>query len=221
MLSRISRFCRLFIMAPETSFVDTATAEVNDACRNEASADVGVAYDDLQWYAMRDLKRANAKMPAYKLLRQSGFEVFTPMRWHLVTKHGRREREEVPCIPDLLFVHASADELDPVVEATPTLQYRYERGRGYRTPMTVRRVDMQRFILAVRATEEPRYYSPDEITPDMYGRRVLIVGGPLDGLEGRLLKARGTRRRHLLIDLAQLLTVAVEVAPEFIRLLPE
>jgi hypothetical protein len=87
--------------------------------------------------------------------------------------------------------------------------------------MTVRRVDMQRFILAVRATEEPRYYSPDEITPDMYGRRVLIVGGPLDGLEGRLLKARGTRRRHLLIDLAQLLTVAVEVAPEFIRLLPE
>lgn len=55
----------------------------------------------------------------------------------------------------------------------------------------------------------------------MYGRRVLIVGGPLDGLEGRLLKARGTRRRHLLIDLAQLLTVAVEVAPEFIRLLPE
>ena len=58
--------------------------------------------------------------------------------------------------------------------------------------MTVRRVDMQRFILAVRATEEPRYYSPEEITPDMYGRRVLIVGGPLDGLEGRLLKARGT-----------------------------
>lgn len=179
-------------MLSETSLSDTATAEVSDDCHNG----VEVTEDGTQWYAMRDLKRANAKMPAYKLLRESGFEVFTPMRWRLVTKSGRREREEVPCIPDLLFVHACADELDPVVEATPTLQYRYERGRGYRTPMTVRRVDMQRFILAVRATEEPRYYSPDEITPDMYGRRVLIVGGPLDGLEGRLLKARGTRRRR-------------------------
>ena len=107
-------------MLSETSLSDTATAEVSDDCHNG----VEVTEDGTQWYAMRDLKRANAKMPAYKLLRESGFEVFTPMRWRLVTKSGRREREEVPCIPDLLFVHACADELDPVVEATPTLQYR-------------------------------------------------------------------------------------------------
>ena len=31
------------------------------------------------WYAMRDLKRSNALLPAYKQLSQAGMEVFTPM----------------------------------------------------------------------------------------------------------------------------------------------
>ena len=54
---------------------------------------------------MRDLKRANAKVPAYKLLEEMKMEVFVPMKWHLVTRKGMRIREEVPFIQDLLFVH--------------------------------------------------------------------------------------------------------------------
>ena len=35
------------------------------------------------WYVMRDLKRANAKLPAYKQLLNEHFEVFTPMKEQL------------------------------------------------------------------------------------------------------------------------------------------
>ena len=33
----------------------------------------------MHWYVMRDLKRPNAKLPAYKQLSDEHIEVFTPM----------------------------------------------------------------------------------------------------------------------------------------------
>ena len=35
----------------------------------------------MHWYVMRDLKRPNAKLPAYKQLSDEHLEVFTPMQW--------------------------------------------------------------------------------------------------------------------------------------------
>ena len=94
----------------------------------------------------------------------------------------------------------------------------YVRG-GYRIPMTVRDADMQRFIHAVESSESPRYYTPDEISSDMIGRKVRIIGGFLDGYEGYLQKLQGSRIRRLFIGLPNLLTASVEVQPEYILFL--
>lgn len=172
------------------------------------------------WYVMRDLKRANAKQPAYQYLQSQALEVFTPMKWRLSTRQGKRIREEVPFIQDLLFVHATRMCLDPFVETVSTLQYRYSRGAAYCEPMTVPVREMERFIRAVGSSECPCYYLPEEITPAMHGRRIRIVGGPLDGQEGCLLTTRGSRVKRLLVELPQLLAVSVEVQPEYIQLIP-
>ena len=174
--------------------------------------------DRLQWFAMRDLKRRNAKLPAYKLFIGLGIEVFTPMVWKLSVKHGKRCREKVPFMQDLLFVHGMREAVDPVVEKHDTVQYRYVRG-GYKIPMTVREADMQRFIHAVESTENPRYFTPDEVTADMIGREVRIIGGPLDGYEGHLQKMQGARIKRFFVELPGLLTASVEVQPEYIQLL--
>ena len=173
--------------------------------------------DRPQWFVMRDLKRWNAKLPAYGLFGGLGMEVFTPMVWKLVTRHGKRIRKQVPFMQDLLFVHGTRQAVDPVVERHDTLQYRYVRG-GYKVPMTVREADMQRFIRAVEASDSPRYYAPGEITPNMIGRKVRIVGGPLDGYEGHLQKMQGAHAKRLLVEIPNLLAAAVEVQPEYIQL---
>lgn len=170
-----------------------------------------------RWFVMRDLKRTNARRPAYKMLAEYNVEVFTPMKWRLSVRRGKRIREEIPFLQDLLFVRATHDILDPIVASVPTLQYRFLRNT-YREPMTVPEGDMQRFICAVNASDSPSYYLPEEITPAMYGRRIRIVGGPLDGYEGSLLTTRGSRVKRLLIELPRLLAVAVEVSPEYIQL---
>ena len=174
--------------------------------------------DRSQWFVMRDLKRRNAKLPAYELFKGFGIKVFTPMVWKLVVRHGKRCREEVPFMQDLLFVHDTRLAVDPIVEKYDTVQYRYVRG-GYKVPMTVRDNDMQRFIHAVESTENPRYYTPEEISSDMIGKKVRIVGGPLDGYEGCLQKMQGARIKRLFVELPNLLAAAVEVNPEYIQVL--
>ena len=173
--------------------------------------------EEVRWFVMRDLKRTNAKLPAYKLLDGKKMEVFVPMKWHLVTRKGVRVREEVPFIQDLLFVHETQNNLDAVVEKIPTLQYRWLRNT-WREPMTVADTDMERFINAVNASEFPQYYLPEEVTPAMYGRKIRIIGGTLDGYEGRLMTTRGSKVKRLLVELKGFLAVGVDVNPEYIRI---
>lgn len=171
-----------------------------------------------QWFVMRDLKRGNAKQPAYKLLDELKIGFFTPMVWKLRIRQGKRIRQQVPFIPDLLFVYDSRKVLDPIVERIATLQYRFVKG-GNHQPMTVRNADMERFIRAVDAMNNPCFYTPEELKPDMLGKNVRIVGGLLDGYEGRLQKMQGSRIKRLFVELPNFLTAAVEVQPEFIQLL--
>lgn len=168
---------------------------------------------------MRDLKRPNALRPAYLELSEAGFEVFTPMRNVLKVQRGIRQRSQVPFINDLLFVHSSRKELDPVVASTPTLQYRFVRGAAANTPTVVRSADMDRFIKAVKTVDNPAFLSPDEISPAMLKRQIRIVGGPLDGYEGTLITVRGSKVKKILVDLPGLIATAIEVEPQYIQLI--
>ncbi|WP_297905602.1 UpxY family transcription antiterminator [uncultured Parabacteroides sp.] len=175
-----------------------------------------IGNSDKQWYVMRDLSRSNAKLPAYKMLREMGIRFFTPMVWRIVSVRGRRERKEVPFMQDLVFVCDSREVVDPIVENVRTFQYRYLRGRE---PMTVRNKDMERFIRAVESTESPRYYRPEEVTADICSRQIRIIGGNLNGYEGFLITTRGSKTKRLLVSLPSLLAASIEVEAEYIQLI--
>lgn len=172
-----------------------------------------------QWFVMRDLKRRNSNNLAIHDLEKAGLEVFTPTTQMIMTIGGRQQRREVPVIQDLLFVHETKEILDPFVVMYRTLQYRYLFGKTKDEPMTVRKVDMDKFIFAVRHTETPIYYKPGEITDAMYGKKVRIMGGMLDQYEGRLLSVKGMRKRRLIVELPGLVTAAVEIEPDFIQII--
>lgn len=172
--------------------------------------------DDVRWYALRDLKRPNAKVKAYQQLEEQGFEVFTPLHWVVTTVAGKKQRRRVPVISDMLFVRSSRSRLDRVVATSDTLQYRFAKG-AQATPIVVRDAEMDAFARACNAVPEVHYYLPEEITPDMIGKPIRLIGGTLDGLEGVLLKTRGSRKKRLLVQLPGLLAAAIEVAPTLIH----
>lgn len=174
-----------------------------------------------QWYVLRDLKRPNSKTPAYKVLPELGFEVFTPMTSKIITNGGKRTKVNVPFVYDLLFVYSSKEALDKIIKQTDTLQYRYVKGAPFGTPMTVRTTDMNRFIAAVTSVKTPTYYAPNEITPNMYGAKIrMVCNGPINGFEGTLLKIKGSGKKRLLVELPGLLAASIEIAgTDYIELL--
>ena len=176
-----------------------------------------VTTENKQWYVLRDLKRANAKYPAYRLLQDQSVRMFTPMRWVVSSRNGHLVREQHPCLQDLLFAYESYNSLSQLIDPISTLQFRYIKG-AWRKPMTVSNEEMDRFIYAVETSNAPVYFSPDEVTIAMLGRRVRIFGGPLNAYEGNLLAIRGSKQKRLLIDLCGILYAAVEVNPDFIQL---
>lgn len=173
--------------------------------------------ESLQWFAMRDLKRRHAKLPAYKLFENLKVQYFTPMVHRLVVVKGKRIDQEVPFMPDLLFVKDTREHLDHIVESTPKLQYRYKIGVQH-TPIIVPTADMERFIYAVESSENPKFYSLNEVTSDMTNREIRIIGGKLDGYTGTLVTTRGSKVKRLLVELPSLLAASVEVEAEYIQL---
>ncbi len=167
---------------------------------------------------MRDLKRTNALMPAYKQLSDAGIEVFTPMVTCLIAKSGKRIRKEVPVMPDLLFVCESRQNLDPIVAKTPTLQYRFKKGGQQGEPIVVPEEEMTRFIGAVKATDNPKFYSVEEISPLMSGRNIRMIGGVLNGYEGKLQTVRGSKTKRLIITLSSLMAVSLSINDEYVEL---
>lgn len=175
-------------------------------------------FDSPCWFVLRDLKRSNAKSPAYKALPNLGFETFTPMHWVLKDiPTGGKTRVNVPFIHGLLFVKSLKSELDKVIDKTETLQYRFVKGKQ-QTPMVVPMEEMEQFIKAVTAEHSSCiYYSPEEVKPEMFGKKVRILGGTLDGTTGDLITKRGSKKKRLMLQLDGLLMASVEIKDGLIQ----
>lgn len=176
-----------------------------------------------QWYVLRDLRRQNAKERAYEVLRDCKYDierVFTPTVEKVIKNHGRKEVRTVPFVSDLLFVYDSREHLDKIVESIPLLIYYFARGGGYNNPVFVSDDQMAAFLHAVgQLPDKVQYFKPEQVSPAIYGRSIRIIGGPLDGYEGRLMSRRGSRKKHLIIELDGLLSAAIEVETDYIQLL--
>ena len=180
---------------------------------------VPVAENDLHWFCLRDLKRPNAKVKAYQQLAEDGFRVFTPLRETISVVRGRKTRSLRPFISDLLFVQSTREALDPVIQKTPTLQYRFVKGGQYLEALTVPDSQMEDFIRAAAWGDNTEYLKPGEISKAMIGRPVRIIGGPLDSVEGKVLAIRGKKNRRVLIEIQGLLSLTFEVTPDLIKLI--
>ena len=176
-----------------------------------------------RWYVLRDLARPNAKNPAYKQLQampELADCVFIPMKQRVFMEFRKRVVRFVPFMPDLVFVHKSKEELDPIVRDMELLQYRYVRGGKQYEALSVRAKDFEKFREAVEHTDNVEYFSYDEVSPRLYGKHIRIIGGRLNGFEGRLMSKCGSKFKRLLVDLPECnLSAAVQVESEYIQLL--
>lgn len=175
--------------------------------------------DEYLWFAVSS--PFHKEFEAKKLLDSKGIENFIPMCYRVIKKRdGRKVRELVPAIHNLIFVHTTRDIIQETKKGISYMQYLTRRDGTRNIPITVPTQEMNQFIAVTKnCNEELLYLEPEEINLTK-GTHVRILGGPFDGVEGIFVKVKGIRSKRVVILLPEVTAVATaEIKPDLIEVI--
>ena len=154
-----------------------------------------------------------------RVLEESGVGCFIPMQYHFRLRHGRRVKELVPVVRNLLFVHARPSDLRRVKDELPYLQYITDT-RSHEK-IIVPDAQMRHFIAAAGTySDQLLYFRPEEVNLSK-GTRVRVTGGDFAGREGVFVKVKGARDRRVVIAIEGVIAVALAtIHPDLIEPIP-
>jgi len=153
------------------------------------------------WYALYTRSRFEKKLMSE--LANRSIEVFLPMREVLSRWKDRKKKVWMPLFPGYLFVHQVN---------TPENRYRIlnipgaVRFIGFNsqtTPIPVEQIESVRKFLEAKLAVDPYPYLT-------IGRRVEVIAGPLEGIQGKLVQKKGRFRLVIQVDLIRQ-AVSVEI----------
>ena len=153
--------------------------------------------------------------------RQYGLEAFVPLTYLVKTRRGQKQRTLVPALSRLLFVKGTLEEVkDYILHAHFIVYIRKSTFSNKEEYLTVPTKAMENFIAVTENHEQHvTYFRPDEISLQK-GDHIRINGGVYDGREGIIMRIKGKRNRHLIVQIPGTLIAAVELTPEMIETSP-
>lgn len=154
---------------------------------------------DLPWFAIRTKSRCE-KMVSEQL-RNKGYEEFVPLYWSRRKWSDRIKLVELPLFSGYLFCRFDPAYCGPILK-TPGVFLIVGQGRR---PIAIDSREIENIRLAIGSGQSVNPWPCLEV-----GQMVSILVGPLRGLEGRLLRIKGSHHVILGIQLLQR-AVAVEV----------
>lgn len=173
---------------------------------------------DKHWYVLRAVFRK--EITVRDALRRAGFHCYVPMIYRLHIEKGHKVRRLVPAVSQLVFVYGSATAItDYKLHSKDTIYWLTIPKDNHREKMIVPDKSMDDFIRVTQQNEQSvSYFRPDELKLSK-GDRILIHGGPFDGVEGVLLKVKGKREKQLLVSIPDLVIAAVSIRPDMVEVI--
>ena len=172
----------------------------------------------VNWYALGCLS-PRQEIKIRDEARKAGFDAFVPLSYEVKTIRGQKRRKLIPALSGLLFAKGELEDLKD-----------YTRGSAY--PVFIRKSTfsnreeylkiptkaMEDFIAVTEHREQHvSYFKPEEISLQE-GDHIRIKGGLYDGREGIIMRIKGKRNRHLVVQIPGFLVAAVELSPQMIEL---
>lgn len=168
-----------------------------------------MAESPYQWFAMRATYKR--EMVAKEYLESKGIEVFVPLKKEIKIIRGVKRKVIVPAINSLIFVYARKEELQQAKFGVEYLQYLTRKLDGKNIPIIVPYRQMEQFRQVVEDdTIDKTYYAPGELNMAQ-GTKVRVHGGPVDGVEGVLLKVKGKRARQFTLQIEGTIALSTNV----------
>ena len=151
--------------------------------------------------------------------RSLGLEAFVPVMYAYKTIHGQKQRKMIPAVSGYVFVKATVEELFAFFEKSIYILYPKKSTFSNKERfLTVPNRDMENFIAVIeKAGEHITYFKPEEISLNP-GDKIKIKGGLYDGREGVIMRIKGKRNKHLVVQIPGMVVAAVELSPEMVEL---
>ena len=169
------------------------------------------------WYAL------GCTSPRHELkvrddARRYGLSSFVPLKYEVRKVGGREQRMLVPAITKLVFVKGTLEEVqDYLAHAHYVVYIQRSTFSNHKEFLTVPTRAMEDFIAVTEHHEEHvTYFNPQEIRLNV-GDQIRVKGGLYDGREGIIMRIKGKRNRHLVVQIPGILIAAIEMTPDMIE----
>lgn len=151
--------------------------------------------------------------------RRYGLEAFVPLTYQVKTIKGQTQRALVPAASRLLFIKGTLEQVKDYIKHAHYIVYiRKSTFSNKEDYLTVPTKAMEDFIAVTENHEEHvTYFRPEEISLQA-GDKIRIRGGFYDGREGVVMRIKGKRNKHLVVQIPGILIAAVELSPDMIEL---
>ena len=178
--------------------------------------------NEIRWYAVG----CTSSMKELKVrddIRNYGLEAFVPLKYEIKTIKHQKHRALVPAIPGLMFAKGTLEELKEYIQdySHYPVYLRKSTFSNKEDYLTVRTKEMEEFIAVTEDNEAHiTYFRPEEINLQA-GDRIRVKGGLYDGKEGIVMRIKGKRNKHLVVQIPGMLVAAIEMAPELVEMAPK
>ena len=177
-----------------------------------------------QWFVLRVTYRRIIKAKAF--IEAKGFECYVPLRYKEVWKQGKRRIITEPLIPSFIFVHASAEQVDSLLqdknikafENRALLSYYYdhtshcENAPTKNPPLVISDTAMDNFIRLTSIHNPHIIPVTSENIKYKLGDEVVITEGEFKDIRGRVARIAGQQR--VLVELFDGCLVATAYVPK-------
>ena len=172
----------------------------------------------VNWYALGCLS-PRQEIKIRDEARNAGFDAFVPLSYEVKTIRGQKQRKLIPALSGLLFAKGELEALkDYTRESAFPVFIRKSTFSNHEEYLKIPTKAMEDFIAVTQHREEHvSYFRPDEISLQE-GDHIRIKGGLYDGREGIIMRIKGKRNRHLVVQIPGFLVAAVELSPQMIEL---
>jgi transcription antitermination factor NusG len=173
-----------------------------------------------KWYVLGCLS-VHREEKVRDALRKAGFRSHVPMKYEVRTVRRQEQRTMVPAITGLIFARGTEEALKEYIrhKSHDSIYMRKSTFSNKQEYLTVPDYEMERFIEFTNIRQEHiTYFKPDELNLKE-GEQIRIKGGIYDGYEGTILRFKGKRKKHLVVQIPGVIIAAVEIEAELVELI--
>ena len=152
--------------------------------------------------------------------RRYGLRSFVPLTYSVKSVKGHDRRVLVPALTKYIYVKGTLEEVQEyVLNAHFQVFIQRSTFTGHKEFLTVPTKAMEDFIAVTENNEERvTYFNPGEIRLNV-GDQIRVKGGLYDGREGIIMRVKGKRNRHLVVQIPGILIAAIEMTPDLIEMI--